>query len=690
MSNLSQIKADSNWGDASNTINTNFQNMDVEVEKLKNSTTRFKGYFTNETNLKNKFPSPKRGDIAFVGEPYPGNVYDVLTDGSWHNTTKAPETGSVDLQDYVTKDDFEASQKEQDDKLTELDASQKEQDDKLTELKEKIDETIEFKEDYTNDFSIEDDENNTIVSFKNGHIRTENFDSSKVELEIDDNNNDDFSIEDEKGNTIVSFKNGHIKTENFDSQKIGGSSGLSFDNGYMSLPYDVPRVYINSELLTVVKGSDGKPTNEIKPLNTSKNEVGDLELQDVKLTFKSNCLNFEDFIVISYQGQSSLSRPKKGFSIDLKEKHRIGKWLEFDSFHLKGYHSDWIHIRDILNAQIYEQMMLKRDIGKNRPYQVYNSLLSAGSYEGLVNSNAMCHIDGFPIELYINDEYWGLYSWNIKKDRSNYCLNKKNANHIMIDAASLTTSTLNWAGLEVRAPKDDNLVDINGNEYNGDYPKELMGEDSPLYSGENEKHVLSAQVKKRIQDFWTKTRQLQSIDDVKSILNIYEFIDCYLLYDFVNDWDIWSRNTLYTTYDGTHFSPLYYDGDGSWGIGMTKEGGGFVDGDVILSSSYDPFVNYAEYNRDLSWVRNIATILSDNIKKRYSELRSCGIFSVENVTILCDRWTKWIGLDIYEKDGERWSYAGFGGSEQNFYDSTKRMKEWISERIVYLDTKYNF
>lgn len=120
MSNLSQIKADSNWGDASNTINTNFQNMDVEVEKLKNSTTRFKGYFTNETNLKNKFPSPKRGDIAFVGEPYPGNVYDVLTDGSWHNTTKAPETGSVDLQDYVTNDDFEASQKEQDDKLTEL------------------------------------------------------------------------------------------------------------------------------------------------------------------------------------------------------------------------------------------------------------------------------------------------------------------------------------------------------------------------------------------------------------------------------------------------------------------------------------------------------------------------------------------------------------------------------------------
>lgn len=135
MSNLSQIKADSNWGDASNTINTNFQNMDVELEKLKNSTTKFKGYFTSESNLKNKFPSPKRGDIAFVGEPYPGNVYDVLTDGSWHNTTKAPETGSVDLQDYVTKDDFEASQKEQDNKLTELEY-----------LKSELQKVITFKE----------------------------------------------------------------------------------------------------------------------------------------------------------------------------------------------------------------------------------------------------------------------------------------------------------------------------------------------------------------------------------------------------------------------------------------------------------------------------------------------------------------------------------------------------------------
>ncbi len=103
MSNLSQILADSNWGQESARINQNFQNINTDLEKVKSSTTKFKGYFTTEESLKNKFGSPKEGDTAWVGEPYPGTVYDVQTDGQWHNTGKAPDTGSVDLQDYAKK-----------------------------------------------------------------------------------------------------------------------------------------------------------------------------------------------------------------------------------------------------------------------------------------------------------------------------------------------------------------------------------------------------------------------------------------------------------------------------------------------------------------------------------------------------------------------------------------------------------
>lgn len=103
MSNLSQILADSNWGQESARINQNFQNLNADLEKVKSATTKFKGYFTSETGLKSKYPSPQVGDTAWVGETYPGTVYDVQVAGSWHNTGKAPDTGSVDLQDYAKK-----------------------------------------------------------------------------------------------------------------------------------------------------------------------------------------------------------------------------------------------------------------------------------------------------------------------------------------------------------------------------------------------------------------------------------------------------------------------------------------------------------------------------------------------------------------------------------------------------------
>lgn len=103
MSNLSQILADSNWGQESARINQNFQNLNADLEKVKSATTKFKGYFTSETGLKSKYPSPQVEDTAWVGETYPGTVYDVQVAGSWHNTGKAPDTGSVDLQDYAKK-----------------------------------------------------------------------------------------------------------------------------------------------------------------------------------------------------------------------------------------------------------------------------------------------------------------------------------------------------------------------------------------------------------------------------------------------------------------------------------------------------------------------------------------------------------------------------------------------------------
>lgn len=108
--NLVQIQTDSDWGQASSNINQNFAQLDVAVEAVKNATVKFKGYFSTEAALKSAYPSPKNGDTAWAGTPYPGKAYEVKN-GLWSNTETVPETGEVPLSDYYTKEQIDSRYK---------------------------------------------------------------------------------------------------------------------------------------------------------------------------------------------------------------------------------------------------------------------------------------------------------------------------------------------------------------------------------------------------------------------------------------------------------------------------------------------------------------------------------------------------------------------------------------------------
>lgn len=71
------------------------------------------------------------------------------------------------------------------------------------------------------DFAITDEQSKAIVMFENGHIRTKNFDSERIFLNVNDY---DYAVADESGNVIVACKNGHILTRNFNSEEINVSN----------------------------------------------------------------------------------------------------------------------------------------------------------------------------------------------------------------------------------------------------------------------------------------------------------------------------------------------------------------------------------------------------------------------------------------------------------------------------------
>lgn len=455
-------------------------------------------------------------------------------------------------------------------------------------------------------------------------------------------------------------------------EKISGAGGRGISNAFdMGLPRDLPKVYIESELLTVVVDGQGNPTNQITPLTTSKNEVGDLDLEDVTIRIEGASTNFEDAIVISYQGQSSLSAAKKNFSIDMKHKHRFGKWLPMDGFHLKGYNSDWLHIRDIMANRIYEQILQSRPAENRRPFCAANDF-STHDVALLSESAVLCHVDGFPIELYVNGYYWGLYSWNLKKHRSNYHLGKSDVQNIQIDPnwQTMTSQRWNWNLAEVRNPKSDsgNTEFVEGTTPN-------PGEVRTWWEG-----ALAN---------LTAITASTSLESLRSWMNVENWVDVILFEEFIGGWDVFNRNNLYTTWNGSLLTILPYDHDGSFGIGLSSGSGSndHVGGDVVISPSYDVFTRAYTY---CPWLSPLINILRPLLVARYKELRQAGIFSAENVKAISDAWTMQVGFDAYKDDLGRWTYEGYGASSVNpgFYDSTNRIIEWIGSRVEYLDALF--
>lgn len=84
------------------------------------------------------------------------------------------------------------------------------------------------------DLNIGDEEGEVIAQFKDGHIKTKNFDSRETGnvSSVYDNSSADFNIGDEDGNVVAQFKEGHIKTLNFDSRDI---NTINFDDSTADL-----------------------------------------------------------------------------------------------------------------------------------------------------------------------------------------------------------------------------------------------------------------------------------------------------------------------------------------------------------------------------------------------------------------------------------------------------------------------
>lgn len=433
------------------------------------------------------------------------------------------------------------------------------------------------------------------------------------------------------------------------------------------------------------------------PTTKQDNKKAFLEFWDMQGNY------FKKYAILNAQGNSSLAFKKKNVAIDLcndewigddTPKVRIGNWVPQDSFHMKAYYTDFFRGVGAVSYKLYDQIVRTRGNMYDRPWK--KALLDmskigattkslgnpyVGDYGLLTDTGARCFPDGFPVVVYLNGEFYGIFSFQLKKHRDNYHMDKSTAEHVHLDGTInyniLWNGTIVWGtgdnGFEVRNPK--NLYAIGGNKYDADIKQEeIAGEnevntwiaagqlpDGTAISSKIKKNLqMTAKVKKYIQDFANTINTIKAAastyeassktdEDLKTFKAVFEkyydvenLVDYVIFSDIERNGDGFSKNWQWFTYDGVKWWVGLYDCDCSFG--------GFFTGDQIKN----PITDHLNTSTNLP-NGFIIKYYAAELTNRYKYLADKSIVSADNIFSLIQDWCMRIGTEFFKEEYKKWA-----------------------------------
>ncbi len=101
--NIQDLKSNTTWQEASNTINNNNNKISLAIATLENAKLKNKGYFTTLEKLNEAVPNPTIGSKAYVGTSEPYAIY-IVENGAW---VDSGYTGGDEIVAKITTDRIE-------------------------------------------------------------------------------------------------------------------------------------------------------------------------------------------------------------------------------------------------------------------------------------------------------------------------------------------------------------------------------------------------------------------------------------------------------------------------------------------------------------------------------------------------------------------------------------------------------
>lgn len=314
----------------------------------------------------------------------------------------------------------------------------------------------------------------------------------------------------------------------YPSDKTMGKLGLPKINyGKTCMPYDK---YDVSDAVTSTSSSQ-----PIAQMFISSNS----HAYDRVVPFKlfSDHKNTQGYLSFNVQGDSSRLYPKKNFKIKLfkdpegKNKLKIKvleSWKKNNKFNLKANWIDATQSRNIVNARLVKDAVAVTPLEKP-------------SLTKITNTPDLGQINGIPIEVYFNGEFYGLYTLNTKKDEVTFAMDSKDTNNEVVSIETPQNAFTN---------PDATIDGVN-------YLTEIH--DKPT-------DVVNSNFTKFMQFINTATDE-EFKAKIGDYIDVTSVITEMLFGSFSHEYDFYAKSILLATWNqGAYWYCIPYDLDSTWAL----------------------------------------------------------------------------------------------------------------------------
>lgn len=358
------------------------------------------------------------------------------------------------------------------------------------------------------------------------------------------------------------------------------------------------------------------------------------DIRNVSVVYENNGMKVTGYAEIKPQGTSSLAYDKKNFTVkfyqDVEHEDKLMLdvgWGEQYKYCLKANWVDRTHTRNVVSAKLASQVWQKYD------------LLTQAPKNGLV--------DGFPVEIYSNGEFHGIYTFNIPKDAWQFSMDEENPNHIVICG-----ETYNPTNLFEELPDFDSwAVEV------GEESDETMEKMTRLF------------------DFVISSSDEEFVSDFEDYLDLDAALNYYIMVDYCHLADNHGQNMLLATYDGMKWYLSLYDLDTSWGTTWNGYQLHDYENELLDMSRNNLFARMEKcFGKELS--------------QRYFELRS-DILNKEHVMGVFETFSDQIPTMSLIKEVLRWGQGIIKRPADIPGYDISQIEEYISCAESRLDAKYS-